>query len=94
MLLKVLIILLEKALITVTIRQWTKLRQRNKRYSILFLKAIGNGQWGLFEKKNAVRHASRSYAHTIPSRIPYLHKSMCVFFSLNLNWTTKYLERG
>lgn len=50
MLLKVLIMLLEKALITVTVRQLTKLRQRSNRYSILFLKAIGNAQWELFEK--------------------------------------------
>lgn len=80
MLLKRLIMLLVKALITVTIRQWTKLRQRSNRYSILFLKAIGNGQWELFEKKNAIWHASYSYP------IPYLHEyqtytKACVYFS-------------
>lgn len=42
MLLKVLIMLLVKTLITVSVRQWTKLRQKSNRYSILFLKAIGN----------------------------------------------------
>lgn len=50
MLLKVLIMLLVKTLITVSVRQWTKLRQKSNRYSIMFLKAIGNVQWELFEK--------------------------------------------
>lgn len=80
MLLKVLIMLLVKNLITVTIRhQWAKLRQRSNRYSILFLKATGNGQWELFEKMLCG-------SPLIASRIPYLHKyhtytKACVYFS-------------
>lgn len=82
MLLKVLIMLLEKALITVTVRQSTKLRQRSNRYSILFLKAIGNAQWELFEKMMYGKPL-------IATPLPYLHEyhtytKACVYFSPQL----------